>query len=195
MMLIQSDFYLQDDVVKISRDLIGKYLLTCFDGIVSGGKIIETEAYKGPEDKASHAYNYRRTKRNEVMYNKGGVCYVYLCYGIHSLFNIVTNSHGIPHAVLIRAIEPEIGREHMLERRKKEAFCRSLSSGPGSLTQALGIHVAHNGLGLHGPEIWLEDRGVKVTPDQILARPRVGIDYAGEDALLPWRFILLGSSK
>ena len=113
--------------------------------------IIETEAYAGPEDKASHAYGNRRTKRTEVMFHKGGVAYVYLCYGIHSLFNVVTNQEGTPHAVLIRAIQPEIGIETMLKRRGKTKLDNTLTNGPGSLAKALGIGLKHNGVKLISP--------------------------------------------
>ncbi len=157
--------------------------------------IIETEAYRGPEDKASHAYGNRRTNRTEVMYKAGGICYVYLCYGIHALFNIITNTHDIPHAVLIRALHPVDGIPWMLKRRKKSKLDAKLTSGPGTLTQALGITLAHNGLSLHGPQIWIEDRGFKIDPKNIHASPRIGIDYAGEHALLPWRFTLKNSFK
>lgn len=184
------EFYLQEDVVQVSRDLLGKYLFTHFQGMLTGGKIIETEAYRGPEDKASHAYGGRRTPRNEVMYHKGGICYVYICYGMHAMFNVVTHREGIPHAILIRAIEPEIGVEVMVSRRKKDTQTPALASGPGSLSQALGIAKIHNGLSLLGPHIWIEDRGVLVAESEIISGPRIGIDYAGEDAWLPWRFRL-----
>jgi len=183
-------FYLQDDVLAISRQLLGKYLFTFFDGCLTGGMIIETEAYRAPDDRASHAFGMRRTNRNEVMYHHGGVCYVYLCYGIHSLFNIVTNQQGIPHAILIRALEPAVGIEKMLERRHKIKVDKTLTAGPGSLTQALGISTKHNGLSLSGPEIWVQDNGIIVSDDNVITSPRVGVDYAGEDALLPWRFLL-----
>lgn len=187
------NFYQQDDVLEISRQLIGKYLISNFDNLLTGGKIVETEAYRAPHDRASHAYGMKRSKRNAVMYKAGGVCYVYLCYGLHSLFNVVTNQEGIPHAILIRAIEPTIGLEIMLKRRHKDKVDRSLTNGPGSLAQALGITQAHNGLSLTGSEIWIEDRGIYVTTEDILASPRVGVAYAKEDALLPWRFRLKNS--
>jgi DNA-3-methyladenine glycosylase len=183
-------FYQQDDVLEISHQLLGKYLLTYFDNQLTGGMIIETEAYRAPEDRASHAYGMRRTKRNAVMYEAGGVCYVYLCYGIHSLLNVVTNREGIPHAILIRALEPTIGIDVMLKRRHKQRVDRDLTGGPGAVAQALGITVAHNGLSLIGSQIWIEDRGVQIKKEEILASPRIGVDYAQEDALLPWRFHL-----
>lgn len=189
---IPLSYFQQEDVVALSRSLIGKYLLTRLEpeNIVTGGMIIETEAYQGAEDKACHAYNNRRTKRTETMFSEGGKAYVYLCYGLHHLFNIVTNKKDIPHAVLIRAIKPEIGIETMLRRRNKEKVVPSLTSGPGALCQALGIHRAHDGYSLDGDHIWLEDRGVTIPAGQIKTSPRIGVDYAGEDALNPWRFFL-----
>lgn len=185
---LPDDYYLHQDVLHLSQDLLGKYLMTNFDDVITGGMIIETEAYRGPEDKASHAFNNRRTNRNEVMYHKGGICYVYLCYGLHSLFNIVTNGEEIPHAVLIRAIKPEIGVEEMLRRRRKSKFDKTLTSGPGAVSQALGIHTKHNGLSLSGPSIWIEDHGITISSQDIITSPRVGVEYAKEHALLPWRF-------
>lgn len=183
-------FYQHEDVLKLSRDLIGKYLLTCFDHQITGGMIIETEAYRGPEDRASHAWGNRKTKRNAVMYESGGICYVYLCYGLHHLLNVVTHCEGVPHAVLIRAIEPKVGIEFMLERRHKKVAERSLTAGPGALSQALGVTTSHNGVPLNSSTIWIEDRGVVIPDSEIIASPRVGVGYAGEDALLPWRFRL-----
>lgn len=182
-------FYQREDVLEISQELLGKVLMTFIDGKVTGGIITETEAYRGPEDKASHAYGGRRTKRNEVMYSQGGVSYVYRIYGIHAMFNVVTNVNEIPHAILIRAMHPWIGIEHMLKRRHKEHINKLFSQGPGTLTQALGIDTQHNGLSLEGPEIWIEDHDIRVEKSFIISGPRVGIDYAGDDALLPWRFI------
>lgn len=183
------EYYYHPDVVFLSRDLIGKYLFTKIGSEITGGMITETEAYHGPEDRASHAYNLRRTKRNEVMYQQGGTCYVYRCYGIHNLFNIVTNDLGIPHAILIRAIRPEIGIDVMLKRRNKHKMDKTIASGPGNVTKALGIELKHNGLPLTGPLIWIEDRGVVVPDDEVMVGPRIGVDYAGEHALLPWRFL------
>ena len=188
MSILPLKYYRNPDVVFLSKDLLGKYLLTNFNGHLTGGMITETEAYHGPEDRASHAYGLRRTKRNEVMYHDGGICYVYLCYGIHSLFNVVTNVAENPHAILIRALKPKIGIDVMLKRRKKAKPDRTLATGPGALTQALGIDTSHNGLPLNKPPIWIEDRGIKVTSEKIITGPRVGVDYAGDHALYPWRF-------
>lgn len=183
--LLPLEFYLRDDVVQISQDLLGKYLFTSIDGVLTGGQITETEAYRGPEDKASHAYKGRRTARTEVMFHKGGICYAYLCYGIHFLLNIVTNQENIPHAVLIRAVKPTHGIETMLKRREKNKLNHHLTNGPGSVAQALGINAAFNGTSCKGSMIWIEEGP---SPQKITIGPRVGIDYAGEDAALPWRF-------
>ena len=183
-----ADFYQREDVLVISRELLGKVLCTNFHGKLTSGIIVETEAYAGITDKASHAYGGRRTKRTETMYAKGGSAYVYLCYGIHHLFNIVTNKENIPHAVLIRAIQPRDGIEIMLQRRNKKKIDHTLTSGPGSLTRALGITVKDSGTFLMDNLIWLEDQNINYTNQDILATPRVGVQYAGKDAQNPWRF-------
>ncbi|MBI3986113.1 MAG: DNA-3-methyladenine glycosylase [Lentisphaerae bacterium] len=181
-------FYRSPDVLRIGRQLLGKFLVTRLDGRLAGGMIVETEAYAGPEDRASHAYGNRRTARTDVMFWNGGVAYVYLCYGLHCLFNIVTGREGVPHAVLIRALQPVDGVEAMMQRRRKTRVDRTLAGGPGSLTRALGIRVEHSGMDLRGARIWLEDRGVRVPLRNILAGPRVGVEYAGAHARRPWRF-------
>jgi len=184
---LTKDFYFRDDVVQISKELLGKYLFTKFNGKLSGGIITETEAYAGITDKASHAYGNRRTKRTEVMYHEGGIAYVYLCYGIHSLFNIVTNKKDIPDAVLIRAIKPVEGIDVMIKRRNKKTL--NLTSGPGTVAQALGMKTIHSGFDLCGNKIWLEDKGAN-TYNGIITSTRIGVAYAAEDALLPYRFQL-----
>lgn len=152
--------------------------------------IVEAEAYNGVIDKASHAYNYRRTKRNEVMYANGGTVYVYLCYGIHHLFNVVTNQQDIPHAILIRSVIPTDGISVILKRRKQNLITKKTSDGPGTLSTALGIKTLHSGISLSENVIWIEDRGIKFSKKDILRSPRIGIDYAGEDAKLPYRYRL-----
>ena len=139
-MKLQRSFYTRQDVVQIAKDLIGKYIFTHFNGEITGGIIIETEAYEGITDRASHAYGGRRTARTEVMYADGGVAYVYLCYGMHSLFNIVTNIQGVPHAVLIRGIYPSVGKEMMKMRTQKPELVRGSGIGPGKVSKLLGIH-------------------------------------------------------
>lgn len=183
-------FYLRNDVVSISRELIGKFLVTSIRGKLTSGMIVETEAYNGVEDRASHAFNGRRTQRTEIMYGIGGTAYVYLCYGIHHLFNVVTNRQDIPHAVLIRAIEPAEGIETMLERRKKTKLDFSLTAGPGSLSQAMGITTALSGISLLENTVWIEDRGVFIPSNKIASGRRIGVDYAGAHAKRPWRFTL-----
>jgi DNA-3-methyladenine glycosylase len=188
---LSKDFYLREDVIQISKDLLGKYLFTNIDGKITGGMIVETEAYMAPEDKASHAFNNKRTPRTEIFYNEGGVSYVYLCYGIHYLFNIITNVEDTPHAVLIRAIEPKEGIETMLKRRKKTKPTFDLTAGPGSLSMALGITTKYNGLDMSGNKIWVEDMGIVVPEKNIIKSARVGVSYAQEYASKPWRFRIL----
>lgn len=193
MFRIPRSFYLQPDVVSIGRQLIGKFLVTRINGRLCAGMIVETEAYAGPEDRASHACGNRRTRRTEIMFRRGGVAYVFLCYGMHHLFNVVTNREGIPHAVLIRAVEPVEGLETMLARRRRKSLDNSLTSGPAALTEALGIKVKHTGADLLGNTIWIEDRGVRFSPASIGSSPRIGVEYAGKDARRPWRFFLRNS--
>ena len=185
---LPAKFYERGDILAISRELLGKVLYTQFDDKLTSGIIVETEAYAGETDRASHAYRGKRTQRTEVMYASGGTAYIYLCYGIHHLFNVVTNFEGIPHAVLIRAIEPKDGIEIMLQRRNKKTVNQSLTAGPGALTQALGITVANSGASLKDNLIWLEDQNIFYSNQDIIAGPRVGIQYAGKDAQKSWRF-------
>lgn len=189
-MILPDSFYQRSDVVQIARELLGKVLVTCVDGQFTSGMIVETEAYAGASDKASHAFGNRRTKRTEVMFADGGVAYVYLCYGIHHLFNVVTNVEHTPHAVLIRAVEPLEGIDLMLQRRKKEKLLPGLTAGPGAMSEALGIRTAHTGLSLQGPVIFIEDRDVRIKSTDIVEATRVGVAYAAEDALLPYRFFI-----
>src|SRR5205814_1066377 len=170
--------------------LLGKYLFTKFDGKLTGGIITETEAYAGEIDRASHAHAGRRTARTEIMYMHGGIAYVYLCYGIHSLFNVVTNKKDIPHAILIRAIKPTHGVDTMLKRRKMKEVKRNLAAGPGTVSEALGIHYSDTGTSLSGNKIWIEDKGFSVDKSKIISGKRVGVEYAGKDAELHYRFIL-----
>lgn len=180
------DFYRRADVVQVAKDLLGKFLYSRVNDILVGGEIIETEAYAGEFDKACHAYKRRRTKRTEPMYREGGIAYVYLCYGMHHLLNVVTNQADIPHAVLIRAIRPQIGIEHMLKRRNKVAPDKHLTNGPATVCQALGIDLQMNFFSFLGEQLWIEEGPM---PNKIISGPRIGVDYAGEDALLPWRFL------
>lgn len=180
------DFFTGSDVVAISRELLGKFLITQIDGQRCGGMIVETEAYAGITDRASHAYKGRKTSRTGVMYRRGGLAYIYLVYGIHHLFNVVTNTEGIPDAVLIRAIEPTDNLPLMNQRYPHHR----LTAGPGRLTRALGITTALNGESLIDGRIWLEDRGMMINPQDITSGPRIGVAYAGEDAARSWRFCI-----
>ena len=185
---LTQDFYQQEDILTISQELLGKVLCTNFHGELTNGIIVETEAYAGITDKASHAYGGKRTKRTEIMYAPGGCAYIYLCYGIHHLFNVITGKENIPHAVLIRAIEPQDGLKIMLQRRNKKKADHTLTAGPGSLSQALDITIENSGVSLTGNLIWLEDQNIYYKNHDIIARPRVGVQYAGNDAKNPWRF-------
>lgn len=185
------DFYQRSDVVQISRDLLGKVLCTYIEGGFTSGIITETEAYCGRGDKACHANNNTRTNRTEIMYRPGGNAYVYLCYGIHHLFNVVTNEKDLADAVLVRAIEPLEGIDIMLQRRGHKQSKPKLTAGPGRMTQALGITTNnHDGTNLLSDTIWIEDQGHTLPDSKISATKRIGVDYAGEDAHLPWRFTI-----
>jgi DNA-3-methyladenine glycosylase len=187
---LETGFYNRADVVKIAKELIGKVLVTQFGEVVTSGRIVETEAYAGAIDRASHAFNNRRTNRTEVMFQPGGVAYVYLIYGIHHLFNVVTNLKETPHAILIRALDPVRGINTMLERTGKHRADYTLTKGPGNVSKALGIYTWHTGLSLLGDEIYIAEDDFVVAKKDIIATPRIGVDYAGEDAKLPYRFIL-----
>jgi DNA-3-methyladenine glycosylase len=180
-------FYLDADVVKVARALIGKVVVTDIEGTRTSALITCTEAYAGVNDRASHAFGGRRTARTEVMFATGGTAYVYLCYGIHHLFNVVTNAINIPHAVLIREGVPLEGRTAMEERLGRSV--RHLG-GPGVFSKALGIHLRHAGTDLLNGPITITDRGTRIAPSHIRSAPRIGVDYAGADALLPYRFNL-----
>ena len=183
-------FYRQDNVVEIARLLIGKYFFSNIDNRLCGGIITETEAYAGITDRASHAYNSRRTKRTQTMYLPGGISYVYFSYGMHHLFNVVTAGKEVPHAVLIRGIIPTEGIEIQQIRRKMTATEKQLTNGPAKVCQALGISLQHNAVSLLGNILWIADNGFVPNQEQIMASPRIGVNYAGEDAKLPYRFIL-----
>lgn len=186
-------FYDRDDVVQIARELLGKIIVTNFEGKITSARIVETEAYIGITDKASHSYGHRRTARNEHMYSPPGTAYVYICYGMHQMFNIVTNKKDIPDAVLIRAVEPLNGIDLMAKRTGKNISDKTLTRGPGNVGKALGIYKHHSGLFLLDKEICLLDDGEKMTAEKIGISKRIGVDGAGDDALLPFRFYIKGN--
>lgn len=179
-------FYERSDVVQIAQELLGKYLFTCIDGQLTAGKIVETEAYNGRNDKACHAF-LKRTKRTEIMYGEGGRAYIYLCYGIHHLFNIVTNRKNMADAILVRGLEPVVGVDIMRTRRGAVAY-NKISAGPGTLSQALAIHKKYSGEDLLSDRIWITEGDDQ--PFEMETDVRIGIDYAEEDAFLPWRFYI-----
>jgi len=187
-MKLQDSFYNNTEVTEIAKCLLGKVICTRINGVFTSGMISETEAYAGIHDKASHAYGGRITKRNEVMYGPSGFAYIYLCYGIHHLFNVVTGPENTPHAVLLRAIEPIDGKPFMLQRRGLLKPKKGFTGGPGTASVALGIQTRFNGESLQGNLIWIEDRGIHIPESEIQIGPRIGVDYAGEDAFLPYRY-------
>jgi DNA-3-methyladenine glycosylase len=190
---LDNSFYDRPDVTKIARELLGKILVTNFGGQRSSGRIVETEAYNGVVDRASHAWSGRRTNRTEVMFQEGGTAYVYLIYGIHHLFNVVTNKKDIPHAILIRGLEPMEGIPLMLRRTGKKKLDSTLTRGPGNLSKALGLLTTHTGTSLHGGEIFIGDDGYRPRKVEMGVSPRIGVDYAGPDAELPYRFFIKGN--
>ncbi len=190
---LPQSFYVRNDVVQVAKELLGKILVTHFENKITAGRIVETEAYNGPYDQASHAYNNRRTKRTEVMSAYGGVAYVYLCYGIHQMFNVVTNEKDVPNAVLIRAVEPIIGMDIMLERSAKNIHGYDLTKGPGNVAKSFGLHTSHAGISLLSDEIFIASDNYEIEQNEIMATERIGVGYAQEDALLPYRFIVKGN--
>lgn len=190
---IPASFYQHMDVVAICRSLIGKVLVSHMEGIKTSGIIVEAEAYRGPDDRACHAFANRRTPRTEVMYNTGGVAYIYICYGIHHLFNVVTGPRDHAHAVLIRALEPLEGIETMMERRQMfKSGDPRLTRGPGALSVALGMTSTFSGHSLIDPQslIYIEDRNIHFPEEQVAAGIRIGVESAGESAKWPWRFYI-----
>lgn len=186
-------FYQRENVVQIAKELLGKILVTNWSGIITSGRIVECEAYEGINDKASHASGGRHTARNEIMYGDGGYAYIYLCYGIHHLFNVVTNKKDTPHAILIRALDPLKGINKMAKRIRKEKADDSITRGPGNLSKALGIYTQHTGTSLLSKEIFIVDDDFRYSKKLIASSPRIGVEYAGEDALLPYRFFIKGN--
>lgn len=187
------DFYKRTNVLLIAQELLGKILVTNRDGVITSGRIVEVEAYNGIIDKASHAFGGRKTNRNEIMYADGGVAYVYLCYGIHHLFNVITHTKETPHAILIRALEPAKGIDEMLNRTGKKKPDNTLTRGPGNVSKALGITTKQNTVSLLSNELFIADDGFRYNKNEIAASPRIGVDYAGKDALLPYRFFIKGN--
>lgn len=187
---LNNKFYQRTDVVLICEELIGKVLVSRIDGVLTSGIIVETEAYRGPDDRACHAYDYRRTPRTEIMYAAGGVAYIYLCYGIHHLFNVVTGPMDAAHAVLIRALEPLEGIDTMLERRHMNQLDYKVTRGPGALSMAMGFNSKQSGSSLIDKDacFYIEDRNMLLPYLKIVSGPRIGVERAGEAASWPWRY-------
>lgn len=192
MQKLAAEFYERGDVVQIAKDLLGKILVTKIDNVLTTGRIVETEAYVGLTDRASHSYNGKRTARNEAMYGPAGSSYVYICYGMHQMFNVVTNAAEVPDAVLIRAVEPMKGIPTMLQRTGKATLNTTLTKGPGNVGKAFGLHKSHTGISLLGSRIYIADDGFMLPPDKLGASQRIGVQYAGPDALLLYRFYIKG---
>jgi DNA-3-methyladenine glycosylase len=191
--ILDQSFYNRKNVVQVARDLLGKILITQLDGVRSSGRIVETEAYAGVADRASHAFGGRRTARSEHLYGDPGTVYVYICYGMHHLFNVITNKKDIPHGVLIRALEPMEGIEHMLHRTGKPVADFTLTKGPGNLSCALGMTKFHSGGNVFSEEIFIADDGLRYKKNEIVITKRIGVEGAREDADLPYRFIVRGN--
>lgn len=187
-------FFQRPDVLQIARDLLGKHLCTNLNGIITAGRVVETEAYRHVGDQSMTLHLQRKREQAQGLYVPGGHAYIYTVYNRHALFNIATHDAEHPDTVLIRAVEPTIGVEEMLRRRGLSAPVRALTAGPGVLTQALGITPALTGRPVTGEVLWFEDHGEEVAPANIVASARVGLEYAGPEAAgLPWRFRLRDS--
>ncbi|MFI5152059.1 MAG: DNA-3-methyladenine glycosylase [Chitinophagales bacterium] len=190
---LDGTFYDRPKVLEIARELLGKILVTHMDGLLTSGRIVETEAYAGIIDRASHAYGGRRTVRNEVMYQPAGTAYIYLCYGVHHLFNVVTNKAEVPHAILVRALNPLSGIETMLKRTGKRTLDFQLTRGPGNLSKAMGLHTKYSGYSLLSDKIYIAEDDFILDPKEIVKTTRIGVDYAGRDASRKFRFIVKGN--
>lgn len=191
-MKLAETFYSREDTIELSKELIGKFLYTNINGIKTGGMIVETEAYMGVTDSSCHTFNNRKTLKNATMYNNGGVAYMYVCYGIHDMLNIVTGSEGDSQVILIRAIEPKIGIDAMQERRGGAPLSR-LAKGPGSLAKALGLNRTFDNASLLGDTLWIEDQEIEISADDIVASPRIGLGCPEPFFSMPWRFFLKGN--
>jgi DNA-3-methyladenine glycosylase len=186
-------FYNRKDVVQIARELLGKIIVTNFDDQITSARIVETEAYVAEVDQASHAFAGRRTAKNEHMYASPGTSYVYICYGMHQMFNVVTNKKNVPDAVLVRAVEPLCGIDIMLQRTAKPKSDFTVTKGPGNVGKALDIFKKHSGLHLLHDEIYIANDKFVLKEEQIGVSTRIGVDSAGADALLPYRFYVKGN--
>jgi len=192
--LLPKEFYLSTDVVQLSKELLGKKLVSHIGGVTTSGYIVETEAYEAPDDLASHAKGFKRTPRNETMYTEGGHSYVYICYGIHPLFNVVTGPQDLPHAVLIRAIEPIYGLDTMMKRRNMKTPKKEMMNGPGKFTRAMSISKEHDHLLLYDPHSPIQIYDSDYQVNEIISGPRVGMSHhTGASGHWPYRFRVGGN--
>lgn len=184
---IENEYWKSEEVLRLSQEILGCYLATEIDGALCVARIVETEAYEGIDDKAAHVFGDKKTERTKIMYGKPGHAYIYLCYGVHHLLNIVTAPEGIPHAILIRAVEPIIGEEIMAKRSKKKIGDKRIGSGPGNVSKAMGLHYKMTGISLESPQIGIFKPNI-FPHFNIIRGSRIGVAYAKEDALRPNRF-------
>ena len=191
MQLLPIKYFESTQVLQIAEELLGTIIVTHINNEVTSGIIVETEAYAGVTDKASHAYKGRRTPRNETMYARGGTVYVYICYGIHDMLNIVTNKENTPDAILIRAIEPIEGMEIMQQRTGKFFTDTTITRGPGNVAKALGISKLQDGINLQNGAIKIyRNNTVQHFASLTGKGNRIGMETAGEAAKLPYRFFV-----
>ena len=190
---LPKSFYQREDVLKIAEEFLGKIVVSKFNGITTSGRIVECEAYDGIIDRASHAFAGKRTTRNETMYAESSTAYVYICYGIHHLFNVITNKKEIPHAILIRALDPMTGVDKMLERRQKKQLDNTITKGPGSLSVAMGISIKHDRYSLLSDQLFLADDGFVIPKENVGISARIGVESAGKAAKYPYRFFVKGN--
>lgn len=192
-MLLPEEFYVDSDVVNLAKVLLGKTISTYTDGIMTSGMIVETEAYRGPDDRGCHAFGNRYTERTKTMFESGGVAYVYICYGLHPMFNVVSGAKDQPHAILVRAIEPFEGIDTMLQRRNLQKLSYQLSNGPGKAAVALGITKNLDGSILfdQNSPIQITENQINLKDEKIVTGLRVGMSvHVGLCAYRPWRFYI-----
>jgi DNA-3-methyladenine glycosylase len=195
-MKLKSSFY-ERDTLTVARELLGCVLTHITSEGTIKGRIVESEAYMGPEDKGAHSYKGRHTSRMDPLYNTGGFAYIYQLHGYNYCINVVTQKENMPQAVLIRAVEPVEGLELMIRRRKidisRKSKFKNLTNGPSKLCQAMDIDTSLNGIDLSGDELFITRGNGLRSDEEIMATKRIHIDYAEEYKDKPWRFLLKGN--
>ncbi|GLR16785.1 DNA-3-methyladenine glycosylase [Portibacter lacus] len=193
-MVLPRSFYEGEDILEISKSLLGKKLCSDIGGQFTSGIIVETEAYKAPEDKASHAFGNKVTPRTVTMFSPPGTGYIYIIYGMYHLFNVITGPEGTAHCILIRAVEPLDGQDVMLERRGKPSMIKAVTNGPGKFSIAMGMHKKYDATDLTiSSDIWIETGWPELSEEEILVGPRVGMSTAEECSNWPYRFRVKGN--